>query len=187
MVTLLQHLFRWHCSLAWIKEMREELLLVPLHQLRIQYCQSVGVAEYLDLNISLTRSHANVGSDPDTYYKSFSLRTFCHHKVLIKNRSHFLKTFTSTLKSSFNTFGKFSEHITHWKIFQILIHKTLKIGKSTLFYEFSKIFEFYLPLNRLVLTKIFRMDPKLTFNVFHILNHDHISKIEKIFDSGLSA
>ena len=34
-----------------------------------------------------------------------------------------------------------------------------------------------------VLTKIFQIDPKLTFNVFHILNHGRISKIEKkIFD-----
>ena len=34
-----------------------------------------------------------------------------------------------------------------------------------------------------VLTKIFQIDPELTFNVFHILNHGRISKIEKIFDS----
>ena len=33
-----------------------------------------------------------------------------------------------------------------------------------------------------VLTKICQIDPKLIFNVFHILNHDRISKIEKIFD-----
>ena len=33
-----------------------------------------------------------------------------------------------------------------------------------------------------VLTKIFQIDPKLTFNVFHILNHGRISKIEKIFN-----
>jgi len=33
-----------------------------------------------------------------------------------------------------------------------------------------------------VLTKIFQIDPKLTCDVFHILKHDHISKIEKIFD-----
>ena len=32
-----------------------------------------------------------------------------------------------------------------------------------------------------VLTKISHIDPKLTFNVFYILNHDHISKIEKTF------
>ena len=32
------------------------------------------------------------------------------------------------------------------------------------------------------LTKSFQIDPKLTFNVFHILNHGRISKIEKIFD-----
>ena len=30
-----------------------------------------------------------------------------------------------------------------------------------------------------VLTKIFKIDPKLTFNDFHILNHDYISKVEK--------
>ena len=30
-----------------------------------------------------------------------------------------------------------------------------------------------------VLTKIFQIDQKLTFNVFHILNHGRISKIEK--------
>ena len=30
-----------------------------------------------------------------------------------------------------------------------------------------------------VLTKTLQIDPKLTFNVFHILDHDHISKIEK--------
>ena len=30
-----------------------------------------------------------------------------------------------------------------------------------------------------VLTKILQIDPKLTFNVFHILNHVRISKIEK--------
>ena len=33
-----------------------------------------------------------------------------------------------------------------------------------------------------VLTKILQIDPKLTFNVFHILSHVRISKIEKIFD-----
>ena len=33
-----------------------------------------------------------------------------------------------------------------------------------------------------VLTKIFQIDPKLTFNVFHILNHGRISKMGKIFD-----
>ena len=33
-----------------------------------------------------------------------------------------------------------------------------------------------------VLTKILQIDPKLTFDVFHILNHVRISKIEKIFD-----
>ena len=30
-----------------------------------------------------------------------------------------------------------------------------------------------------MLIKIFQIDPKLTFNVFHISNHDHISKIQK--------
>ena len=30
-----------------------------------------------------------------------------------------------------------------------------------------------------VLTKIFQVDPKLTFNIFHILNHGRIFKIEK--------
>ena len=52
-------------------------------------------------------------------------------------------------------------------------------SKKYTFYDFSKILEFDLPLNQPVLTKIFQIDPKLTFNVFHILNHDHISKIEK--------
>ena len=33
-----------------------------------------------------------------------------------------------------------------------------------------------------VLTKILQIDQKLTFNVFHILNQDRISKIEKISD-----
>ena len=33
-----------------------------------------------------------------------------------------------------------------------------------------------------VLTKIFQIDRKLTFNIFHILNHGRISKIEKISD-----
>ena len=32
------------------------------------------------------------------------------------------------------------------------------------------------------LTKMFQIDPKLTFDNFHILNHGRISKIEKIFD-----
>ena len=51
--------------------------------------------------------------------------------------------------------------------------------KRYIFYEFSKILEFYLSLDKWVLTKIFQIQPKLTFDVFHILNHDHISKIEK--------
>jgi len=34
-----------------------------------------------------------------------------------------------------------------------------------------------------VSTKILQIDQKFTFNVFHILNQGHISKIEKIFDS----
>ena len=33
-----------------------------------------------------------------------------------------------------------------------------------------------------VLTKLFQIDPKLTFDVIHILNDGRISKIEKIFD-----
>ena len=33
-----------------------------------------------------------------------------------------------------------------------------------------------------VLTKLFQIDPKLTFDVFNILNEGRISKIEKIFD-----
>ena len=33
-----------------------------------------------------------------------------------------------------------------------------------------------------VLTKLFQIDPKFTFDVFHILNDGRISKIEKIFD-----
>ena len=99
--------------------------------------------------------------------------------------SNFLKNFMSTLKSSFNTFWNFSEHITHWKDFQILIYKTLK------FFSLEKVhFLRFFQNTRIwfatksasvdqVLTKIFQIDPKLTFNVFHILNHDHISKIEK--------
>ena len=91
----------------------------------------------------------------------------------------------SSLKSSFNTFWNFSEHITHWKDFQILIYKTLK------FFSLEKVhFLRFFQNTRIwfatksasvdqVLTKIFQIDPKLTFNVFHILNHDHISKIEK--------
>ena len=62
----------------------------------------------------------------------------------------------STLKLSFNTFWNFTEDITHWKNFQILISKTLKISyfaKKCFFYDFSKILEFNLPLNRQVLTK----------------------------------
>ena len=35
-----------------------------------------------------------------------------------------------------------------------------------------------------VLTKIFQIDHKLTFNVFHILNRGRISKIEKISDGA---
>ena len=91
----------------------------------------------------------------------------------------------SSLKSSFNTFWNFPEHITHWKDFQILIYKTLK------FFSLEKVhFLRFFQNTRIwfatksasvdqVLTKIFQIDPKLTFNVFHILNHDHISKIEK--------
>ena len=63
---------------------------------------------------------------------------FVIKKPPIKNCWHFLKTFMSTLKLSFNTFWNFSEHITHWKNFQILIYKTLKIGKSTFFTNFPK-------------------------------------------------
>ena len=35
-----------------------------------------------------------------------------------------------------------------------------------------------------VLTKIFQIDQKLTFNVFNILNQGRISKIEKISDGA---
>ena len=61
----------------------------------------------------------------------------------------------STSKLSFITFWNFTEDITHWKSFRILISKTLKIsylGKKCFFYDFSKILEFNLPLNRQVLT-----------------------------------
>ena len=59
----------------------------------------------------------------------------------------------STLKLSFNTFWNFSEHITHWKDFQILIYKTLKFFslEKVPFYDFSKILELDLPLNQPVL------------------------------------
>ena len=99
-----------------------------------------------------------------------------------KNSWHFLKNFMSTLKSSFNTFGNFSENITHWKNFQILIYKTLKIGKSTVLINFSRssiLFASKLTGVDQVLTKTFQIDPKLTFNIFHILNHGSISKIER--------
>ena len=53
-----------------------------------------------------------------------------------------------------------------------------------MFYKFTKILEFHLKLNRLVvyqvLNKILQIDTQLTFNVSHILNHGHNSK--KIFD-----
>ena len=74
----------------------------------------------------------------DIHHILLFLGHFVIKKVPIKNCWHFLKNFTSTLKSSFRTFGNFSEHITHWKNFQILIYKTLKIGKSTFFTNFPK-------------------------------------------------
>ena len=33
-----------------------------------------------------------------------------------------------------------------------------------------------------LLNKLFQIDPKLTFDKLHILNHGRISEIEKIFD-----
>ena len=88
----------------------------------------------------------------------------------------------NTLKLSFSTFGNFSEHITHLKYFQILIYKTLKMLKSTFFTNFPKssnLFTFKSMGVDQVLSEMFQINPKLTFNVLHILNHDHISKIEK--------
>ena len=70
-----------------------------------------------------------------------TLMTFFHKKMLMKNCWHVLKNFMITLKLSLNTFWNFSEHITHWKNFHILIYKTLKIlylGKSAIFTNFPK-------------------------------------------------
>ena len=60
----------------------------------------------------------------------------------------------------------------------------LYLGKSALFTNFPKSSNLIASKNGVdqVLAKIFQIDPKFTFNVFHILNHDHISKIEIIFD-----
>ena len=56
--------------------------------------------------------------------------------------------------------------------------------------DFSVIFHYFKILFTVkssgcdqMLTKIFHIDQKLTFNVFHILNQGRISKIEKISDS----
>ena len=95
----------------------------------------------------------------------------------------------STLKLSFNTFWNFTEDITHWKNFQILISKTLKIsylGKKCFFYDFSKILEFNLPLNRQVLTKCWLKYSRsirnllLMFFIFWIMIIS--PKLKKIFD-----
>ena len=114
---------------------------------------------------------------------------FVIKKLLIKNCWHFLKNFMSTLKLSFNTFWNFTEDITHWKNFQILISKTLKIsylGKKCFFYDFSKILEFNLPLNRQVLTKCWLKYSRsirnllLMFFIFWIMIIS--PKLKKIFD-----
>ena len=114
---------------------------------------------------------------------------FVIKKVPVQNCWHFLKNFTSTLKSFFSTFGNFSEHITHWKNFQILIYKTLKIflsRKKCFFYDFSKILEFNLPLNRQVLTKCWLKYSRsiqnllLMFFIFWIMIIS--PKLKKIFD-----
>ena len=103
------------------------------------------------------------------------LKNYCVREITNKK----LNFFTKGLKVSFNSLQKFWRHIT-------CIHlKYAYCRKKCTFGAFFKIVKIYLRLNRLVsikLTKISQIDPKLNFNVFHILNHDYISKIEKIFD-----
>ena len=95
---------------------------------------------------------------------------FVIKKVLVKNCWHFLKHFISTLKSFFNTLGNFSEHITYWKNFQILIGKTLKIGKSTFLTNFFQnpriLFASKSAGVDQVLTKMSKIDPKLLLMFF---------------------
>ena len=114
---------------------------------------------------------------------------FVIKKLLIKNCSHFVKNFMRTLKLSFKTFWNFSEDVTHWKNFQILIRKTLKIlyfEKKCTVFEFSKIIEFYLPLNQRVLTKCWLKYSRsiqnllLMFFIFCIMIIS--PKLKKIFD-----
>ena len=97
---------------------------------------------------------------------------FVIKKVPVKNCWHFLKNFTSTLKSFFSTFGNFSEHITHWKNFQILIYKTLKSFILEKIY-FLRVFQnprilFATRSTNVdqVLTKLFQIDLKLTLMFF---------------------
>ena len=115
-----------------------------------------------------------------------TLRTFCHQKSASKKlltfSEKFYEHFKIILQHLWKLFG------THYplKNFQILIYKTLteleKVHFLRIFQNPQISFASKSTGVDQVLTKIFQIDPNLTFNVFHILNQDHISKIEKIFD-----
>ena len=94
---------------------------------------------------------------------TFSEKIYEHFKIILQ---HLLKLFRTHYP------------LKKLSVFDLQDFENFLAWKKCIFEDFSKILEFDLPLNQPVLTKIFQIDLKLTFNVFHILNHDHISKIE---------
>ena len=89
------------------------------------------------------------------------------------------------LKWFFNIFWNFSEDIIQWKNCRILIYKSLEILYLRKMH-FLRIFanpRILFGMKSIdadqVLTKKLQIDPKLNSDSFHILNHYHISKIEK--------
>ena len=89
---------------------------------------------------------------------TFSEKFYEHFKIILQHLLKLYRTHLYLLKKLPDFDLQDFENFISWK-------------KCT-FYEFPKIFEFYLPLNRRVLTKIFQINSKLTFNVFDILNHE---------------
>ena len=112
-----------------------------------------------------------------------TLRTFFLQKSTDKKFFQFSEKFYEFFQSILQHLGNFSENITNRKKlpdFDLQEFENLYTLEKVQFLRISQTLECYFPFKSIgidqVLTKIFQIDPKLTFNVFYILNHGYIPK-----------
>ena len=128
---------------------------------------------------------------PEKDHKSCTLGKFWMQKSFIKNCWDFLINPIETSNLFFTYLRNTLENIIHWKYTQMLIYKNWKnfwSQKIWTFWSFSNMFESnsqsgFLVERWKVLTKILRIDQKLTFNFFifesipYLQNWENIAKI----------